>query len=92
MRSTTDCVKVYARKMGISMKDAKSQFMQALDVIAESITEEGGVNFSGIFSIKVNVRKERDFKNPMTGEQVHTPAKRVLKIKAFKDLDEKLNK
>ena len=70
-------------------KDAKL-FLDALTSVVEREIKRGGeIPLRGLGKFKVQNRKARVGRNPMTGEPVQIPAKTVVKFtvaKALKDL------
>lgn len=84
-----DCVEALAKRDGISNAEAKKRMESAVAVISEMCVEKGGVAFKGQFTITTSVRKGRS--GNLNGHDYNSPDRKVLKIKANKDLDEALN-
>jgi nucleoid DNA-binding protein len=61
-----------------------------LDVIAETLRSNERVDIRGFGSFAVKERKERQGRNPRTGETITIPAKRDASFKPGKELTEKL--
>lgn len=61
-----------------------------VDTILETITEEVGkgekVALAGFGTFETAIRSERQGRNPITGEMMTIPAKKVCKFKALKGL------
>lgn len=63
-----------------------------IDLVFAAITNElkngGEVTIAGFGAFAVKQRKEREARNPRTGEKVHVPASRAPKFRAGKGLKE----
>jgi len=85
----TEFVDALASATNMDKKDAKL-FLDALTSVVEREIKAGGeVPLRGLGKFKVQNRKARVGRNPMTGEPVQIPAKTVVKFtvaKALKDL------
>ncbi len=85
----TELIDALAAETSTERKDAKG-FLEALTVIVERTIRGGGeVPLKGLGKFKVQNRKARIGRNPLTGEPVNIPAKTVVKFtvaKALKDL------
>lgn len=91
MNGITECYKRYAEKQNVSLSAAKEQFNAAVDVIRESIVEDGGVSIKGVFTLTTVERPERNGYNPITKEQQTFPAYKTVKCKVGNALKEELN-
>lgn len=68
----------------ISKKDA-TEFMEKLvELIYSEVKTNGEVNFPGIGKLVKKDRAARMGRNPATGEQIHIPAKTVVKFRVAK--------
>ena len=82
----TELIDALAVETSTERKDAK-QFLEALTVIVErTIRGEGEVPLKGLGKFKVQNRKARVGRNPLTGEPVQIPAKTVVKFTVAKAL------
>jgi DNA-binding protein HU-beta len=85
----TEFIDALATETNMDKKDAKL-FLEAMTQIIEREIRGGGeVPLRGLGKFKVQNRKARVGRNPMTGEPVQIPAKTVVKFtvaKALKDL------
>jgi len=85
----TEFIDALASETNMDKKDAKL-FIDALTVVVEREIKAGGeIPLRGLGKFKVQNRKARVGRNPMTGEPVQIPAKTVVKFtvaKALKDL------
>ena len=59
--------------------------------IIEALSRGDNVELRGFGSFRVRYRSARTGRNPMTGERVSVPAKRVPFFKAGKDLQARVN-
>ena len=66
--------------------------MAFLAAVEEALVNGDGVTFTGWGKFEVAERAARVCKNPKTGEAVNVEAKKVVKFKAGKLLEEKVNK
>jgi len=85
----TQVIEALAERTGTDKKDAK-QFLEALTALIENEIRNGGeVPLKGLGKFKVQHRKARVGRNPLTGDAIQIPAKTVAKFtiaKALKDL------
>jgi DNA-binding protein HU-beta len=85
----TELLDALAQEMNADRKEAK-RFLEAMTAVVERVIREGGeVPFKGLGKFKVQNRKARVGRNPITGEPVQIPAKTVVKFtvaKSLKDL------
>lgn len=85
----TEFIDALASETNMDKKDSKL-FLDALTVVVEREIKAGGeIPLRGLGKFKVQHRKARVGRNPMTGEPVQIPAKTVVKFtvaKALKDL------
>jgi nucleoid DNA-binding protein len=82
----TELIDALAAATNTERKDAK-QFLEALTGIIEGVIRDGGeVPLKGLGKFKVQNRKARVGRNPLTGEPVQIPAKTVVKFTVAKQL------
>lgn len=85
----TEVIEALATRTGMDKKDVK-QFLEGLTSVVEDAIRQGGeVPLKGLGKFKVQHRKARIGRNPLTGEEIQIPAKTVAKFtvaKALKDL------
>ncbi|MDL1971207.1 MAG: HU family DNA-binding protein [Candidatus Desulfofervidaceae bacterium] len=77
-----------AEKLGIKKKDAAQVVNFLFETIKEALKAGESVNIVGFGSFKVVQRAAREGRNPVTGEVIEIPAKKVVKFKAGKKLKE----
>ena len=85
-------VEKYAEKTGLTKKEALVQLDSFLNIIEETLSKEGTVQFIGWGSFETRITKERIGRNPKTGVETTIPSRRVVKFKVGKLLADKVNK
>ena len=78
-----------AAKTELGKAEATVAVDSVLDCIAESLRSNERVDLRGFGSFVVKERKERQGRNPRTGETITIPAKRDASFKPGKELTEK---
>ena len=82
----TELIDALAAETSTERKDAK-QFLEALTTIVERTIRGGGeLPLKGLGKFKVQNRKARVGRNPLTGDPVEIPAKTVVKFTVAKQL------
>ena len=85
----TEFIDALAEKSGMEKRDVKS-FLDHLTTVVEDEMRRGGeVPMKGLGKFKVQHRKARVGRNPLTGAELQIPAKTVVKFtlaKALKDI------
>jgi len=85
----TEAIDSLATRTGMEKSEVK-RFLDALTVVIEETMRDGGeFPLKGLGKFKVQHRKARTGRNPMTGEPIAIPAKVVAKFtmaKSLKDL------
>lgn len=82
----TEFIEALAEEAQLDKKDAK-QFLDAQTAVIERVIRGGGeVPLKGLGKFKVQHRKARVGRNPITGEPVDIPAKTVVKFTVAKPL------
>ncbi|HAA37577.1 MAG TPA: DNA-binding protein [Firmicutes bacterium] len=84
----SDLIGVVAEKTGMTKKDIEKVVNAVFDGIAESLTKGDKVQIIGFGTFDVRDRKEREGRNPATGETITIPAAKVPVFKAGKALRE----
>lgn len=86
-------VELYFEKGGFETKIETERKMKAfLETVEEALVKGEEVIFTGWGKWEVVEKAERVGRNPKTGEEVVIPAKKAIKFKAGKALEEKVNK
>lgn len=91
MLTKAELVERIALANDISKAEAHRITDIVVDAICDAAIENGGVQFTGKFTIDVKERAERTGKNPRTGEEITIPASKSLHIKTGKAIKEALN-
>jgi DNA-binding protein HU-beta len=88
----TELIQALADTSQMGRREVKS-FLESLTTVVEKQIKKGGdVPLKGLGKFRVQKRKARMGRNPMTGETIKIPAKTVVKFtvaKALKDLVKK---
>ncbi|GLI57232.1 DNA-binding protein [Propionigenium maris DSM 9537] len=85
-------VKLFFEKGGFESKaDAERKLDAFLGTVEEVLNEGEEVNFIGWGKFEVAERAARMGRNPKTGEEIQIEAKKVVKFKAGKKLNDKVN-
>ena len=86
-------VELYFEKGGFETKvEAEKKAKAFLETVEEALVKGEEVIFTGWGKWEVVEKAERVGRNPKTGEEVVIPAKKAIKFKAGKALEEKVNK
>ncbi|NER79687.1 MAG: HU family DNA-binding protein [Leptolyngbya sp. SIO1D8] len=73
-----------AEKSGVTKKEADSVLSATIDTIMEAVSEGDKVTLVGFGSFECRDRKEREGRNPKTGETMTIPATKVPAFSAGK--------
>lgn len=85
-----DLVSYVANVANISKKDSAMVVDAVVEGVRTGLVDDGEVNLVGFGSFKVKDKPAHAARNPLTGEKVDVPEKRVLKFKASRDLKESI--
>jgi nucleoid DNA-binding protein len=80
-----------AAKTGLGKADVEVAVDSVLELIAETLRSNQRVDLRGFGSFVVKDRKERQGRNPRTGETITIAARRNASFKPGKELTEKLD-
>ncbi len=81
----------FALQLGdISKKDAEKFLGAFLDTVESSLIAGETVSFVGWGKWEVLERDAREVRNPQTGEKMNVPAKKVVKFRVGKTLEDKI--
>jgi len=78
-------------KTGLSKKDSEKAVNAVLDSITESMSKGKKVQLVGFGTFEVRDRKEREGRNPATGEKIKIEALKVPAFKPGKPLKQKVS-
>ena len=85
----TELIDDLANRTGLDKKDVKNFLLQLTTLIEDEIKKGGEVPMKGLGKFRVQNRKARVGRNPLTGQEIQIPAKTVVKFsisKTLKDL------
>ena len=85
----TELIDDLANRSGMEKRDVKSFLEHLTQLIEDEIRWGGEVPLKGLGKFKVQHRKARTGRNPLTGAEIQIPAKTVVKFtiaKPLKDL------
>ena len=80
-----------AEKSELTKKDAEKAFSAVVSTITEALVNGDKVQIVGFGTFEVRDRKEKQSKNPQTGETITVPAKKAPAFKAGKALKDAVN-
>lgn len=80
-----------AERMQSSKKDAEQVLEAVLDSISDAIEKGEKVDLRGFGNFQVSSKKERQGRNPKTGEAITIAAKKVAVFKAGRELTDRVN-
>jgi len=83
-------VEAVSEKTGHSRTEVEATIDSILGTITEALSSNERVDVRGFGSFVVKEKKERQGRNPRTGETITIPAKRDVGFKAGKELGERL--
>ncbi|NLZ38920.1 MAG: HU family DNA-binding protein [Firmicutes bacterium] len=84
----SELISVVAEKTGFTKKDTEKVVNAVFDGIGEALAKGDKVQIIGFGTFDVRDRKEREGRNPATGETITIPAVRVPVFKPGKALKE----
>lgn len=82
----SEMVNAIVDKSGVAKKDVKSVMDAYNEVAIKTLKKEKKVKLPGLGIFNVKHRKARQGRNPMTGETIQIPAKKVVKFRVAKDV------
>ena len=87
-----ELVSAVAEKSEVTKKDVDKVLKALVVVMSEDLAESGRIQLPDLGSFKCNERNARTVRNPRTGEQMTSPACKVVKFTPAKALKESVNK
>jgi len=87
-----ELVKRMAEIADVSKATAEKLLVAFMEAVQEAISKGDKVVLVGFGSFQVVERASREGRNPRTGEPIKIPAKKVVKFKAGKKLEEAAQK
>lgn len=85
-----DLVKAVYNRNDLTQKEANTVVNSVLDILSDALRREDVV-IPGFGKFTSKVRAARTGRNPLTGESMEFPAKRVVSFKAGRSLKETVN-
>ncbi len=85
-----ELVEMVAKKADLTKKDSDKALKAVLDGITESLVKGEKVQLVGFGNFEVRSRKEREGRNPSTGEKIKIEALNVPAFKPGKALKDKV--
>ena len=82
----SEMIRVLAEEAKVSKKEIKTVLEALNAVVIKTLKKDKKVKLQGLGIFTVRDRKARLGRNPMTGEQIQIPAKRVVKFRVAKDV------
>lgn len=82
----SDLIEMVAEKAGITKKDSEKAVTAILEGITDTLAKGDKVQLVGFGTFEVRSRKEREGRNPSTGETIRIAAQKVPAFKAGKSL------
>jgi len=77
-----------AEKAGMTLTEAGKALDAFIESVGAALKEGDSVQLVGFGSLQVKVRAEREGVNPASKEKISIPAKKVVKFKAGKALED----
>src|SRR5215472_16533781 len=85
-----DLARAVADRIGVPIHQGEEIVQLVLHSIAAALSRGERVELRGFGTFYVHTRNERNGRNPMTGESVRIPARKLAKFKASKEIAKKL--
>jgi len=79
------------RQAGLSKANVARFYSGLAELIRKELTRNKEFVLPGLGVLRVRQRKARTGRNPQTGETIRIPAKKVVRFRAYRALDEVLN-
>jgi len=86
-----DLVERVYEKLGCTKEDAYEVVQLTLEVLKDSIANEGKVKISGFGNFTVRKKANRKGRNPLTGEALIISSRKVLTFKPSQLLKQQIN-
>lgn len=86
----------FSRKMaedeGITYAEGKKTVDMVIRALAKEIEQDGYITLYGLGSFKVEEKREKPYRHPVTGEMQIMPAKKFVKFTPCESVKEAINK
>ena len=87
----SELITAMATKADLSKKDTEKVLKAFEEVVIEELAAGGKIQLVGFMTLDVSERKEREGRNPRTGETMVIPASKTVKFKVGKVLKDAVN-
>lgn len=87
-----DLAKKIAEELKVNQLLALDIIQRTFDGITETLVTEGRIELRNFGVFEVKARKERQARNPRTGEKVLVPPRLVVTFKAGREMEQKVAK
>lgn len=87
----SELVKEVQSRTGMTRNDADTAVKSVFDIITETLTEGNEVAIKGFGTFSVQVRPERQGRNPATKEVITIPEKKIAKLKFSSEVKKLVN-
>lgn len=82
----TELIDELSTRSGMDKKDVKDFIQHLTSLVEDEIKKGGEVPLKGLGKFRVQHRKARTGRNPLTGQEIPIPAKTVVKFSVAKSL------
>jgi len=86
----SDLIAGIANKSNLTKADAEKALNSFVEITKDTLKQEGRLSLAGLGSFIVSERKERQGRNPQTGEMMTIKASKTVRFRAGKALKESL--
>lgn len=86
-----DLVSKMAEHADISKKDAEAALNGFMDAVEGALKKEDNVQLVGFGTFSISHRKATTGRNPKTGEPINIPARKAVRFKVGKKLNDAIN-
>ncbi len=86
----SDLIEQVAGKTGLTKKDSEKALSAVLESVEEALAKGESVQLVGFGTFEARTRKEREGRNPSTGEKIKIAATRVPAFKPGKALKDQV--
>jgi len=80
------------KEVNLTNKQSQEVINTIFDTISKALIQGENVKIRGFGTFKITNYKERNGRNPKTGEKIVIPAKRVIRLNVAKDLKNEIQK
>ncbi len=87
-----ELINAIAEKTGTTKSQATTAIETFIEGVTTTLRKGEKVTLVGFGTFSISKRKAREGRNPQTGETIKIKAKKVVRFKAGKDLDTKVNR